>query len=89
MIDVLTVEGLMLLCRKHGVLQFQGYGVSFTFGTVEPATSPLANEPEDVAASEPAAQPGAPVKSPRKLGADGLTAEQQEELFGRPMDAKG
>jgi len=76
------LEDLMRLCRRFGVLVFKQEGLEISFAAM------LAEDPAPVAPSTPEAQPEVGVKEQRR-GADGLTAEQQEELLGRVMDAKG
>lgn len=57
--------------RSKGVLQFSGYGVTLALLPEAPAT-------EATAAEE------AP-KQEAKRGRDGLTAEEQTELYGRAL----
>lgn len=80
------------LCREYGVLRFEG-SIPGTPNLVKFDLAPvLAKDPEPVTPSAPRepAQPQAAVKEgTKKVGADGLTAEQQAELYERQMDAKG
>jgi hypothetical protein len=82
---------LLSLCREYGVLRFEG-SIPGTGNLVKFDLAPvLAKDPAPVAPSLPVepAQPRAAVKEgTKKVGADGLTAEQQEALYERPMDAK-
>lgn len=75
----------MLLCKKYHVTKIVQGDLTLEFAPM------LVLDPPDVAASTPsvaASQPEARVKGEEKRGADGLTAEQQEELFMRRMDAE-
>lgn len=98
-LDILTpearamvlLEDHFVLCRKYGVLDWEG-SIPGTGNLVKfKLASQLASDPTSVAPSSPpvgAAQPEGPAKGPKKRGADGLDAEMQEELLGRVMDAE-
>ena len=62
-------------CKRLGMRKFKRGDLEFEFFTAEP----LASAPEPVA------------ESPRdvKPGRDGLTPEQQMDLYGRVLDAEG
>lgn len=84
-----ALEEHFALCRKYGVLHWDGPAVGV--GPVKFDLAPqLATDPEIVAPSssrEAVPVPSAP-KSEPAVGADGLSADMQEELLGRVMDAK-
>ena len=84
-----TLEELVAKCRKIGIIHFSGLvwdgsenslaeRVEFTLGP-----APVETQPEVVDKVEESAN----VKP--KLGKDGLTAAQQEELYGVVHDAEG
>lgn len=80
------LEPLLALCRRYGVTRFKSQQLEFDLAPM------LANDPSLVAPSSrpvEAAQPQEGAKREQKRGADGLTAEMQEELLGRVMDAEG
>lgn len=80
-----ALETLLTLCRRYGVLEFDGHGVKFTLAEM------LAQDPTSVAPSRPqvmADQVEVLPEGDEKLGADGLSAEMQADLYDRPMDAK-
>mgnify|MGYP001560393087 CR=1 FL=1 len=85
------LRDLFMLCRAYGVLRFEG-SIPGTPNMVKFDLAPmLASEPETVAPSTPQvpeSQPDAGVKREPKRGKDGLTAEEQDELLGRVMDAE-
>lgn len=85
------LESLFTLCRRFGVLEWEG-SVPGTPNLVKfKLASALASDPISVAPSSPqvtAAPASEPPKSDPKVGADGLHADMQEELLGRVMDAK-
>lgn len=85
------LESLFTLCRRFGVLEWEG-SVPGTPNLVKfKLASALASDPISMAPSSPqvtAAPASEPPKSDPKVGADGLHADMQEELLGRVMDAK-
>lgn len=89
---LLTLEELMALCRRFGVLSIKNAACEGMPAALDIDFAPmLASDPGPVAPSSspvPASQPEAGVKREAKRGADGLTAEVQEELYMRPMDAE-
>lgn len=89
----LLVERFFGLCRRFGVLEWDGPLPGASRVSVKFSLAPmLANDPAAVAPSSPpvpASQPEVGVKREKKRGADGLTAEMQDELLGRVMDAEG
>ena len=60
--------------RAKGVTYFKSADVELTLGPAPDIDKPV--EPEQV-------------RGEARLGRDGLTAEEQVELYGRVMDAKG
>ena len=86
------LEDLFMCARKWGVLSFEG-SIPGTPSLVKfTLAAALAVDPVSVAPltlKEPAVTAEPTAQREQKLGADGLTEEQQFELFGRPMDAKG
>ena len=67
--------GLIDDLRKKGVVSFSGFGVSLVLGPAEPDVAVLPETEERVE-----------VKG--KLGKDGLTKQEQIELYGRVIDAE-
>jgi hypothetical protein len=85
------LEGHFALCRRYGVLEWDG-AVPGTTGAVKfSLASALASDPSSVAPSSPQMTAAPVVDQPKrdpKVGADGLDADMQEELLGRVMDAR-
>lgn len=80
-----SLEALLTLCRRYGVLSFKRDGLEFTLA------EQLAQDPTFVQPSRPQVvldQVEVLPEGDAKLGADGLSAEMQDELLGRVMDAK-
>jgi len=65
------LQAIIDTCRKNGIAHLKMGDLELTFGGYE--------EPEPEAPK--------PVNRDVKPGADGLTAAEQEELYGRPIDA--
>jgi hypothetical protein len=76
------LDTLVTFVREHGVFRVKNgdFEVELTVGW-QPVEVPVANLSEGEAKSEPVSKE--PVR-----GRDGLTAEDQEALYGRVMDAK-
>lgn len=69
-------------CREAGVVSASINGIgSFTFGTALVDSDPRADKPPEGSSTKEAMRE-------KKLGKDGLTAEQQIELFGQVVDAE-
>jgi hypothetical protein len=88
---LLALEDHFALCRRYGVLEWDGE-VPGTSKTVKfQLASALASDPSSVAPSTPqvtVVQASDTPKTNPQVGADGLYADMQEELLGRVMDAK-
>lgn len=65
------LDQLIDFLRSKGVLQFSGYGFTLALLPDAPVVAPVVEEK-------------APEKE-LKRGRDGLTAEEQADLYGRPM----
>lgn len=70
------LKNLIDFLRENGVVHFKQGDLELVL-----IDKPVAPPPEEKPATNPLA-------TPPKRGADGLTAEQQEELYGSPIDAE-
>lgn len=76
------LSALLDILRSKGVAKFQGLGVTVLFGSPDGQAPAELTKPETVAKAFKELM--APSNKPR--GADGLTAEEQSDLYGQVLD---
>lgn len=89
---LVQLEDHFKLCRSYGVVHWDGPVLGVGLAVKFTLASQLASAPESMSPSSREAAPAPTISSGSKsepaVGADGLSADMQEELLGRVMDAK-